>query len=195
MTRFVGTRGSGAILAAVLAFSLASPACAKQKNKKKKSSDQSSQSNPVPLPPQPDSEQINTDIGQMLAAFQLGDVDEMHKYYADNATFVSGVWEPPVAGWVNYAPLFKRQWTAYQSIQLIRKNTYVYTHGDAAWAAYQWEFDAMSNGQPFQARGQTTLVFNKVGDKWLIVHNHTSEICQQCPVAPPMSRTPAANAP
>jgi ketosteroid isomerase-like protein len=192
-----GRYGAG-ILAVTLALALVSPAYAKQKNKKKKS-DNSSESNPVPMPPMPVSGQINADIGEMLAAFQLGDVATMHKYYADYATFVSGTWNPPVVGWANYVPLYKSQWSAYQGIQVIRKNTYIFSLGDVAWAGYQWEFQAMSNGQPFQARGQTTLVFNKVGANWLIVHNHTSEICQQCPAAPngqaPAGRVPGATQP
>lgn len=190
---FAWTRGSAGVLAVALAFTLALPAGAKQKKKKKKS-DQSSESNPVPMPAMPVTEQINSEIGQMLGAFQLGDVETMHKYYADNATFVSGVWAPPVVGWANYVPLYKREWSAYQGIQLIRRNTYVFAHGDVAWAAYQWEFEAMSNGEPFQARGQTTLIFNKVGDNWLIVHNHTSEISQTCVTAPSI-QTPATRPP
>lgn len=174
-------RWGAGLLAVALTLALVSPARAKQKNKKNNSSDDSSQQNPVPLPPAPPAEQINTDIGEMLAAFQLGDVAMMHKFYSDDATFVSGEWQPPVVGWTNYVPIYKRQWSAYQAIQMIRKNTYIFTHADIAWASYQWEFDAMSNGQPFQARGQTTLVFNKIGADWLIVHNHTSEIYQGCP--------------
>lgn len=189
--RLARSRCSAGVLAAALALALVSSAQAKQKNKKNKSSDDASQQNPVPLPPAPPSEQINTDIGEMLAAFQLGDVAMMHKYYSDNATFVSGEWEPPVVGWANYVPIYKRQWSAYQSIQMIRKNTYVFTHGDVAWASYQWEFDAMSNGQPFEARGQTTLVLNKIGANWMIVHNHTSEIYQGCPTLS-SSQTPAS---
>jgi ketosteroid isomerase-like protein len=197
--RLAWARCGAGVLAAALLLALASPACAKQKNKKKKSSNASEASNPVPMPPLPISDQINEDIGQMLGAFELGDVAAMHKYYADYATFVSGTWEPPVVGWANYVPLYKREWSAYQNIQLIRKNTYVFHLGDVAWASYQWEFDAMDRDQPFQARGQTTLVFNNVDGKWLIVHNHTSEICQACPAAPsgskPASRPPASTEP
>ncbi len=184
------SRCGAGLLAALLILALVTPAYAKQKNKKNKSSDDSSQDNPVPMPPPRPADQINLDIGEMLGAFQLGDVNMMHKYYADDATFVSGEWAPPVVGWANYVPLYKREWSAYQDIQLIRRNTYVFTHGDVAWASYQWEFDAMSNGQPFQARGQTTLVFNKVGANWLIVHNHTSEIYQGCPTES-SSQTPS----
>lgn len=194
LMRLACPRWGAGLLAAALTFALVTPARANQKNKKNKASDDSSQQNPVPMPAAPPAEQINMDIGEMLAAFQLGNVAMMHKYYADNATFVSGEWEPPVVGWANYVPLYKSQWSAYQGIQMIRRNTYVFAHGDVAWASYQWEFDAMSNGQPFQARGQTTLVFNKVGANWLIVHNHTSEVYQGCPTES-NNQTPAARPP
>jgi hypothetical protein len=101
----------------------------------------------------------------------------MHKYYADNATFVSGSYEPPVQGWNNYVALYEKQKAAFNGIQLIRRNTSIFVHQDVSWASYQWQFDSMFNGRPFTARGQTTLVLSKVGDNWLIVHNHTSEIC------------------
>ena len=61
--------------------------------------------------------QIDHDIGEMLAGFQLGNVDTMHKYYADNVTFVSGAYEPPIVGWQNYVPLFQRWLAAFQAIQ------------------------------------------------------------------------------
>jgi ketosteroid isomerase-like protein len=191
--RFALARRSAGILAAAAALVLALglPASAKQKNKKKKNSDNSDQTNAVPMPPLPVSDQINEDIGRMLGAFQLGNVELMHKYYSDNATFVSGTWEPPVVGWANYVPLYQREWSAYQGVQLLRKNTYVFVHADVAWASYQWEFDANYHGQPFQARGQTTLIFNKVGENWLIVHNHTSEISQNCPASPTQQVQPA----
>ena len=70
------------------------------------------------------SDQIDHDIGEMLGAFQVGEVEAMHKYYADNATFVSGgSFEPPVVGWKNYVALYERQKAAFQGMQLIRRNT------------------------------------------------------------------------
>jgi len=52
----------------------------------------------------------------------------------------------------------------------------VFSHGDVAWAMYQWEFIAGYNSKPYSMRGQTTLIFNKVDGNWLIVHNHTSAV-------------------
>ena len=83
----------------------------------------------------------------MLGAFQLGDVETMHKYYADNATFVSGSYAPPVVGWQNYVPIYQSGMSGFQGIQLIRRNTYIYNTADVAWAMYQWEFLSTYNGQ------------------------------------------------
>jgi ketosteroid isomerase-like protein len=166
------------MLAAVLILAVSSSALAGPQNNKKskiKTNDQTDPNAP-PMPVGSDADQIDHDIGEMLAAFQLGKVEEMHKYYADNVTFVSGTFEPPIVGWQNYVPLYQRWIAVFQGVELIRRNTIIFPHGDVAWAMYQWEFQSMLNGQPYSMRGQATLVFNKVGANWLIVHNHTSEI-------------------
>ncbi len=182
MEKRVGGFARGPILAAltavalILIFSLVfSAGAAAQKKKNGNGADNSAQG--LPTLPSSVSEQIDHDIGEMLGAFQVGNVEAMHKYYADNATFVSGSYEPPVQGWNNYVTLYQKQKAAFQGMQLIRRNTFIFVHQDVSWASYQWQFDAMFNGKPFTARGQTTLVLSKVGENWLIVHNHTSEIC------------------
>ena len=181
------------VVALVVAVSAGTPA-----QQKKKKGDNGDNSTPVPPTfPGPVPDQIDHDIGEMLGAFQVGDVEAMHKYYADNVTFVSGSYEPPVVGWQNYVALYQRQRAAFQGMQLIRRNTFIFVHQDVSWASYQWQFDSMLNGKPFTARGQTTLVLNKVGDNWLIVHNHTSEICpgQSTGAAQPQQQAPAQNSP
>lgn len=172
-----------------------------QKNKKDKNPPPADQT--VPAMPLPPADEIDHDIGEMLGAQQLGNLEAMHKYYADSATFVSGNYGPPIVGWNNWAAGYERQKAAFQQMQIVRRNTYVYTHGDAAWATYQWEFTArLTDGKPFAARGQTTLVLTKIGNNWLIMHNHTGEDCdfaaaQQTPQAPqtpqaqPAPQTPA----
>jgi ketosteroid isomerase-like protein len=191
----VWLRGSVAVALIILV----STAAWSQQNKKKKKSDNSDQS--LPAIPLNDNEQIDRNIGEMLAAFQLGDAEGMHKYYSDNATFVrSGTFEPPIAGWAAYAADFKTSWSQFQGMQIVRSNTLIVTRPDFAYATYQWDFLANLNGKPFNARGQTTLVFNKINGNWLIVHNHTSEICPATasgqPAAPQQTTPqPAASAP
>lgn len=121
-------------------------------------------------------EEINHDIGEMLGAWQIGDVEAMHKYYADDATWVSGTYDPPIAGWQNYVPKYLEQRKGFTGIQLVTKNVNIFHYGDTAWACYQWEFMGLNQGKPVNARGQTTLVFVKQNGSWLIVHNHTSQL-------------------
>ena len=138
---------------------------------------------------------IDRNISEMLGAFQLGDLEKMHQYYADNATFVSGAFAPPVSGWANYAAGFQQERASFSGLQIVRRNTSIYHSGDVAWACYQWELSAQYAGKPYFARGQTTLVFVKSGGNWLIVHNHTSEICPYGNAQQQQARPAPANAP
>ena len=165
-----------ACLAAIVMFAMGTSAASGQKNKKSNNKDAAPPDQSAQPPIGTDNDQVETDIGEMLGAFQIGDVEMMHKYYSDNVTFVSGDYAPPIVGWQEYAALYAKQRAAFQGMQIIRRNTLIVTRGDFAWATYQWEFDSSVNGQPYQLRGHTTLIFNKVGAKWFIVHNHTSGI-------------------
>jgi ketosteroid isomerase-like protein len=165
-----------------------------QKNKK----NQSSSDQPAPSMPLSDNDQIERAIGETLAAQQLGNLELMHKYYSDSATFVSSDYGPPILGWKNWAAGYERQKAAFQQMQIIRRNTFIYTHADVAWATFQWDFSAMlATGKGYDARGQTTLVFNKIGNDWLIVHNHTAVDCSSLapdaatPATPAQSGAPA----
>ena len=189
--KFLAARFLAACLAAILMFAAAANAAGGQKNKKN-NKDATPTDQPAPLPAASDNDQIERNIGEMLGAFQIGDVEMMHKYYSDNVTFVSGDYEPPIVGWQNYAALYARQRSAFQGMQLIRRNTLIIVRGDFAWAMYQWEFDSSVNGQPYQLRGQTTLIFNKVGGNWLIVHNHTAGIYPQATATAQQAAAPAA---
>ncbi|HKV27724.1 MAG TPA: nuclear transport factor 2 family protein [Candidatus Acidoferrales bacterium] len=160
-----------AMCAAILAITFIAAAAQQQKPTKKQ------KNAPLPHVAQSISDQIDHDIGEMLGAWQVGDVEAMQKYYADDATWVAGTYDPPIAGWLNYVPKYEQSRRGVSSVQLIRKNTTIFHYGDTAWAAYQWEFQGFVEGKPMTARGQTTLVFVKNGDRWLIVHNHTSQIC------------------
>ena len=145
-----------------------------QKNKK----NQPAPDQPLPSMPMTPNDQIEHNIGEMLAAQQLGNLELMHKYYADSATFVSSDYGPPIVGWKNWSDGYQRQKAAFQQMQILRRNTYIYIHGDVAWATYQWDFSAMlATGKGYDARGQTTLVFTKVSNDWLVVHNHTAVDC------------------
>ena len=160
--------GVGVMLIAGAAAPLSSPAFAEgQKKKKDKSSDHITM-------PMPDERAIDIVISEMIGAWQIGDVERLHKAYADDVVMVSGAWEPPVIGWDKYLQAYQQQRTRIQSPLMERYNTYVKADGNVGWASYQWEFKAAVDGNPMNARGQTTLVLEKRNGRWVIVHNHTS---------------------
>lgn len=187
LTHFAG-RTIQAVIAIVLGSALllacGSLASANQKDKKKK--DQPADSSSVL--PIGDEQQIDYVISEMLGAWQIGDTDRLHKDYADDVIVVNGIWAPPVVGWTNFLAAYKQQHARMQQVRMDRSNTYVKFSGNFAWACYQWEFSAVVDGQPSAAWGQTTLIFEKRDNHWMIVHNHTS-------VVPTTQPVPAVNTP
>jgi ketosteroid isomerase-like protein len=176
------------LIACIAIFlSVASPASAQKEKKKKKDANASEPHTTIPMP---DEQQIDYKISEVLGAWQLGDVDRLHQDYADDAVFVSGVWAPPVFGWSNYLAVFQQQRARLQQVRLDRVNTYIKVSGTVAWACYQWDFNGSVDGQPTTSRGQTTLIFEKRNDRWLIVHNHTSA-AQEGSATPQQPAAPA----
>jgi uncharacterized protein (TIGR02246 family) len=180
------TRCSVAILA--LAGMLCGPAFVygqKEKNKKKDKDGDASISASSLLP---DNQGIDLLVSQMLGAWQAGDTDGLHKFYADDVTVISGAWEPPVFGWTNYARAYQAQIARTSVPRLERTNSYIKAMGDTAIVTYQWQFSGNVDGKRTQAFGHTTLVLQKRGGNWLIVLNHTSAIpTEDSPAGTPTS--------
>lgn len=169
------TRCSVAVLA--LAAILCGPAFVygqDQKNKKRKDKDAEASVSASSL--LPDSQGIDLLVSQMLGAWQAGDVDSLHKFYADDITVISGAWEPPLFGWANYARAYQTQIARTSVPRLERTNSFTKVMGDTAVVTYQWQFAGTVDGKPAQAFGHTTLVLQKRAGNWLIVLNHTSAI-------------------
>jgi ketosteroid isomerase-like protein len=164
------TWNAGLLLILVLGCA---PLASAQKNKKQQTPS-ADNTPPIQLPT---AGQLDDNIGEMLGAWQVDDVDAMHKYYSDDATFTSGAYEVPIIGWKNYLEAYQKQRARIQAMSLIRRNTNIFFRTDFAWATYQWELSGVVDNQSMSAKGQTTLVFALTNGRWLIVHNHTSEIC------------------
>jgi len=187
----------GFLLCGALLLGSAGPAGAQQKDKKNKKDTPAANSAPTTM--MSDEQQVDYLISTMLGAWQVGDAEKLHQSYADDVMIVSGAWGPPIIGWANYAPLYQQQRGRMQQVRMDRSNTFIKVVGTFAWACYQWEFTATIDGQVSGSQGQTTLVFEKRNDHWLIVHNHTSLIqARTAPAVPgstPPATQPAANKP
>jgi ketosteroid isomerase-like protein len=162
----------------VLALSLAlASSTFAQKDKKKKGQDDAAAAQTVStnlMQNQPDQDKIDFAISEMLGAWQIGDVEKLHRNIADDIIVVNGIWAPPVLGWNNYLTSYQSQRARTQQIRLDRTNTLIRVSGNTASACYQWDFSGVVDGQQSGARGQTTLLLEKRADKWMIILNHTS---------------------
>jgi ketosteroid isomerase-like protein len=173
-------------LATALSVTSVSSAAAQKEKKQKK--DKTPADTSKTLIPMSDEQQIDYMLSEMLGAWQLGDIEKLHKYYADDVSIVNGGWAAPILGWTNYLALYQQQLTRMQKVRMDRVNTYIKVSGTVGWACYQWDFEAVVDGQPSAARGQTTVVVEKRNNQWLIVHNHTSLV--QNLTAPAPGSTP-----
>jgi uncharacterized protein (TIGR02246 family) len=142
-----------------------------QKNKKDQSKNPPAQSSTINMP---DEQAIEVATGEMLGAWQIGDGEKMHQYYADDALVVSGGWQTPISGWEAYFRGYQVQRAHMQAVRLERTNTFRKVSGNSAWVTYQWDLSAIVDGNASVARGHTTLVCEKRNGRWLIVLNHTS---------------------
>jgi len=183
-------------LGMALFLACGSAVAAQEKNKKKKNAPQAADNTPVIT--MGDEQQIDYTISEMLGAWQIGDIEKLHKDYADDVSVVNGNWAPPVFGWTSYLAAYQQQRARMQQVRMDRSNTYIKLSGNFAWACYQWDFSAVVDGQPSAVRGQTTLIMEKRNGHWLIVHNHTSVAQTSAPVAPantPQMAQPQPNGP
>ncbi|PYU02563.1 MAG: hypothetical protein DMG34_15975 [Acidobacteria bacterium] len=95
----------------------------------------------------------------------------------------------------SYQALYKLQRSKMQQVRMDRSNTYIKVNGNTAWACFQWDFAAVIEGNPSAARGQTTYVFIKKDNRWLIAHDHTSIVQTAQPQAPAGTVPPGSTPP
>jgi ketosteroid isomerase-like protein len=164
--------------AMALLFALAPGAEGQNDKKKKKNAPPPTVNNDSanPVVPLTDEQQIDYMLSEYLGAWQIGDADKLHKEYSDDVTVVGGAWNAPIVGWNNYITLYKQQRSHMERVRMDRMNTLIKVNGTTAWACYQWEFEAVVDGTPTLAHGQTTLVLIKKDTRWLIAHDHTSVV-------------------
>ena len=138
----------------------------------------------------PEGQIVDRKVGEMLGAWQAGDIESLRQYYSNDVIVVSGAWEPPVMGWANYLKAYQAQRSRGNAGRLERRNTFIKVEGNSAWATYQWEYTALIDAKPTTYQGHTSLVLSKQAGQWVIVLNHTSLVPDFTSTAP----SPAAGA-
>jgi ketosteroid isomerase-like protein len=169
-----GKCGVMAALALLLVAGAAPAAAQKNKDKKNQQPPAESSADAKAMPPMPDTQAVDLAIGQSLGYWQIGDVESLHKYYAEDVVVVTGDWSAPVIGWDNYVKAYQTQRARVTGGRMDRTNTYIKVDGNSAWATYQFYYVTSMDGKASESRGHTTMILNKRGDRWVIVLNHSS---------------------
>jgi len=174
---------------ALVVFSIPTSA-QKNKDKKKDMPTGGSDASLSPVLPKSDSQAVDQTIGEALGYWQIGEVESLHKYYADDVVVVSGAWEPPVIGWDNFVKAYQAQRARVTGVRMDRSNTFIKVNGNSAWGTYQFLYTAMMDNNAVQYRGHTTVLLAKQADRWVITLNHSS-VVDSSTLSPSASTEPA----
>ena len=164
------------VLAIALLVLLAGMATA-QTSTKKKSSHHTPPRGPVALPTADERAEIGKRLQDVMDAWSTGEVEKMAPYFAKDSDLIFfdlvGV---EYKGWDEYAAGLEKYFAAYDSVNFrLNGDATVHQKGEAAYATATW--DALvtlkdQSKQHFTARW--TLILEKRGDQWLVVHAHAS---------------------
>ncbi|MGH9777653.1 MAG: YybH family protein [Candidatus Acidiferrales bacterium] len=133
-------------------------------------------------------EQIEEVVAAVLQAYRTGDSSTLGRYYAGDVTAIPADYSPTLEGWANLEPRYRAAQAAFGQLEVMRENTRIVRRGKVAWASYQWRLAGARGKDMVQALGHTTLILEKRGRQWVIVHNHTSLVPlrqEAPPTAPP----------
>ena len=87
------------------------------------------------------------------------------------------------AGWTAYSEGVTKMLADFSTLKItVGKDARVHPRGNLAWGTATWHGDAvMKNGAKESFDGRWTVIFQKVGDDWLIIHEHVSVPQQAAP--------------
>jgi len=88
-------------------------------------------------------------------------------------------------GWADWAKGVSQFFSGYKTFKLtIVGDPSIHNMGNSAWTALLWHIDAVNkSGKPETFDGRGTMIWQKQGGKWLIVHEHDS-VPMAAPEAP-----------
>jgi beta-aspartyl-peptidase (threonine type) len=119
---------------------------------------------------------VESVIREQETAWNAGDIDAFVDYYwrDDNLTFSSG--GKTTRGWTATRDRYRERYPTREKMGRVKFSNLEFTPlGDAA-AMVLGEWNLDRDEEPIG--GNFTLVFRKVDDRWLIIHDHTSRLAE-----------------
>ena len=121
--------------------------------------------------------QFRARIQQLYDAWSEFDPSKAAKFYAKDANLTFFDIAPmKYTGWNEYAAGVPKAFADYKSGKFtVGDDLQVHRHGNLTWATCTWTGDLTKKDDTLEkAAGRYTVVFEKRGKDWLIVHEHMS---------------------
>lgn len=122
-----------------------------------------------------DEEAIRAVVMQHAKAHETGDLAMVEKLWVhdDSATVAEG--GSFNYGWTEFRDHHLRpEFEAMKNVKFPIEDIKIHVKGGLAWVTFSYKMSGEYKGRAFDNAGAATLVLEKRGSDWLIVHEHTS---------------------
>lgn len=119
-------------------------------------------------------------LQKLMAGWSSGNVASLAQYYDQGEYNFFDITPLKYNNWAEYEKGATELLKAYKTLKLtVNDDAQIHTDGNLTWATATVKEDALTTaGKHELATLRWTLIFEKQGGKWLIVHEHTSEALQ-----------------
>jgi len=114
---------------------------------------------------------------QVMDAWSTMDPNKAAPFYStDKGNVFYDIAPLKYTGWAAYAEGVQKVLADFSSIKIaVGKDAATHTRGNLTWGTATWHMDAlMKDGKSAPFDGRWTVIWQKSGDDWLIVHEHVS---------------------
>ena len=118
-------------------------------------------------------------LDQIVKAFEAKDLAAYSRHVAHDADMVNFGTDAVErwVGWEAYKAAMEKQFLAFEKAKLTVHDRVVKVSkgGDVAWVSELWDWEGVSQGEPFSLKGmRLTIVLEKRQGQWLEVQGHAS---------------------
>jgi ketosteroid isomerase-like protein len=128
-------------------------------------------------PADPSVEELKTLMRRIMHAWDELDPAKAAPYYAKDPNLIFYDNSPlKYTGWKEYASGVPKEFAGYKSYKTtLADDIAAHRLGNFAWGIATWRADAIKkNGSTEVVYGRWTVLFEKRGEQWLIIHEHVS---------------------
>ena len=124
----------------------------------------------------PEAKAVNAAFDRYVVGWQTGDIDVLATVYAQDAR-LTAYWPDPtrpsrLESWTTIRENLKDVFDLIHRMNLEFNERQIDVYGGVAVLTTHWTWHKASG--PFFEHGRATFIFRKDGDRWLVVHEHSS---------------------